>query len=591
MNKPAIYHRSKSNYSYSISEDTLQLRLRTAASDFDEIYVVYGVKYGWHNKKEKLMQCILSDSEYDYYEVNISEKTKRFTYYFKLISNGKVFNFTEAGLLNEADENTFTEYFYQYPYINEKDRHIVPEWVKDAACYQIFPDRFSNGNSSLDPKNVKPWETKPTPWNFMGGDLIGITEKLDYIKGLGINVIYMTPFFKSNSNHKYDIIDYCEIDPHFGTKDDFKNLVNKAHSMGMKVVLDAVFNHSALEFFAFQDVIKYEEKSKYKEWFFINKFPINLDKIMKASKNSKKDDWYIVKNENILTYECFGYYPGMPKLNTANPETKKYLLNVGRYWIEEFDIDGWRLDVSNEVDHSFWRDFRETIKSTKKECLIIGEIWDNGEPWLRGDQFDGVMNYGLTNAVKDLIAYTTIDAETFRKRINQLLMRCTDTANQAMLNLLDSHDTERILNSVDKSRDKLIMALGIVFTFPGIPMIYYGTEIGMTGANDPGCRKCMPWNEKKWNKTILKSVKRLIEIYRTQKALQTGNFRWEKQNNSNIVAYSRNLKKDSILVLFNNSSQTEELTLPEKYQKASLLFATNKNKRKLSPFELRILYL
>ena len=587
MNKLTVYHAAKSNYSFAVSNNTLRLRLRTASDDFNEVYAVYGVKYGWHNKKEKLMNKILTDSEFDYYEVDITEETKRFAYYFKLCAKDNSYYFTENGVQIETDENLIKEYYFQFPYINEIDRHITPDWIKSAACYQIFPDRFNNGNPELNPYNVKAWGTKPTPWNFMGGDLPGITKKLDYIKELGINVVYMTPFFKSNSNHKYDTIDYYEIDPHFGTKDDFKNLVNKAHALGMRVMLDAVFNHSAIEFFAFQDVLRNEENSKYKDWFHINKFPINLDRIMKASKNSKKADWYIQNGENILTYECFGYYPGMPKLNTANPELKQYLLNAGKYWITEFDIDGWRLDVANEVDHSFWRDFRNIVKSSKPEALIIGEIWNDGEPWLRGDQFDGIMNYGFTNAVKDLIAFKTIDTEIFKQRINQLLMRNTDTASQAMLNLLDSHDTERILTSVDDSKEKLIMCLAFIYTFPGIPMIYYGTEIGITGSNDPGCRKCMQWNEKKWNKEILASVKKLINIYKSELTLQSGNFSWADVCNKEVIAFRRNGINNTILIVANNTKDVEKIKLPELFKDAKLLFGNNEY-CSMHPYEIKI---
>ena len=580
MNRLAVYHKSKSNFAYAVSENKLHIRLKTASGDFDKVYIAYGEKYAWHHKNEKLMECILIDCEYDYFQTEIIGKSKRFTYYFKLVKNQKTYFYTESGLLDDCEESTFSEYYFQFPYINKKDLHVVPDWIYNAACYQIFPDRFKNGNPKLNPPNVEKWGCKPTTENFMGGDLPGITEKLDYLKKLGINTVYMTPFFKSNSNHKYDIIDYMEIDPCFGTKEDFRKLVEKAHAMGMKVFLDAVFNHSATDFFAFKDVLENGKNSIYKDWFFIKKFPIEINEIFTATRENQCADWYMVNGEDILSYECFGYYPSMPKLNTGNDEVRKYFIDVGKYWIDKFDIDGWRLDVSNEIDHSFWREFRSEIKAVKNDILIIGEIWDNGEPWLRGDQFDGVMNYGLTQAIKDYIANGFINKDKFILRINRVLMRNTDTANDAMLNLLDSHDTERLFTTLKENEDKLIMCLGIVYTFIGIPMIYYGTEIGMTGKNDPDCRKCMIWNEKKWNKKIFNSVKKLIKLRKTEKALQSGTFRWVHLN-KNLVSYIRTYEESSVLVVINNTDTSCSFILPEDYKNAIDIF----NKTKSSVIE------
>ena len=292
-----------------------------------------------------------------------------------------------------------------------------------------------------------------------------------------------------------------------------------------------------------------------------------MEKILTAEQNATSEDWYIVNDKDVLSYECFGYYSIMPKLNTNNSGLQEYLINIGKYWIEEFNIDGWRLDVSNEISHVFWRRFRHQIKALDKDILIVGEIWDNGEPWLRGDQFDGAMNYGLTQAIKDYFANTIIDKDTFRIRINKLLMRNTDTANSAMLNLLDSHDTERMFTSLNESEDKMIMCLGIVYTFIGIPMIYYGTEIGMTGENDPGCRKCMIWDTVKWNKKIFETLKKLIKIRTDEKVLQYGNFMWLDIHNE-LLTYTRNYKNKSILVIINNSVKAIKYELPSVYKNA-----------------------
>ena len=222
----------------------------------------------------------------------------------------------------------------------------------------------------------------------MAGTLKESLNILDYLEELGINGIYFTPIFHAYSNHKYDTIDYREIDPQFGTKETLKTLIEECHKRNIRVMLDAVFNHSGYYFLPFQDLLEKGEKSKYKDWFHPHSFPL--------------------KGGERPNYETFGFFESMPKLNTANPEVKKYLLEVSAYWIEEFDIDGWRLDVANEVDQPFWREFRKTVKNIKPDLYILGEIWHDSMPWLRGDQFDAVMNYPFTNHVFRLVASQTI---------------------------------------------------------------------------------------------------------------------------------------------------------------------------------------
>src|SRR5699024_5658775 len=206
----------------------------------------------------------------------------------------------------------------------------------------------------------------------------GIIKHLDYLVDLGINGIYFTPIFKAHSNHKYDTIDYMEIDPQFGDKSTFKELVKACHEKGIRIMLDAVFNHSGYYFSQFQDVLEKGENSKYKNWFHIKDFPIQTDP--------------------VPNFDSFAFTSHMPKLNTEHPDVKQYLLDVATYWIKEFDIDGWRLDVANEVDHQFWREFRTAVKSVKQDVYILGEIWHDSMPWLQGDQFDAVMNYPFTNS-------------------------------------------------------------------------------------------------------------------------------------------------------------------------------------------------
>ena len=214
-----------------------------------------------------------------------------------------------------------------------------------------------------------------------------------------------------------------EIDPQFGTKETFKALVEECHKHGIKVMLDAVFNHSGYFFEKFQDVLENGEKSAYKEWFHIHEFPIIT--------------------EPLPNYDTFAFTPYMPKLNTAHPDVKEYLLEVGRYWVREFNIDGWRLDVANEVDHNFWREFRTEIKTLNPEVYILGEIWHDALPWLQGDQFDAVMSYPVTNALLSYFANDSIKASEFMKQITESLHSYSMNVNEAAFHLLDSHDTPK----------------------------------------------------------------------------------------------------------------------------------------------------
>ena len=241
------------------------------------------------------------------------------------------------------------------------------------------------------------WGDKPTPKNFAGGDLRGIINHLDYLSNLGITAIYLTPIFKSPSNHKYDIINYYLIDEHFGSLGDLKELIEKAHQKGMRVILDAVFNHCSMESKEFSDVMTKGVNSPYYDWFLINgDYP----------------------DPESVNYECFASCNYMPKWNTSNSKVQEFLINVGLYWIREANIDGWRLDVSDEVSHDFWRQFRKAIKAEKSDCVLIGENWHDAYPYLMGDQYDSIMNYAFTKACLDYFAFDNFNAFDLSHQLN-----------------------------------------------------------------------------------------------------------------------------------------------------------------------------
>ncbi len=541
MNRHAVYHRPKSNYCFAYDNDKVYIRLRAAKGDVDKSILIYGDKYDWNKNKKIAMKLTCCDKDFDYYTAVIKPPNNRLSYYFTLESGEEKYHYTEWGVFKKLKEDEIPNHLFNFPYINNIDIHRVPEWTKDAIFYLIFPERFNNGDSSINPKNVKAWGGKPKRDNYFGGDLKGITEKLDYLNQLGVNAIYMTPIFKANTNHKYDTTDYMEIDPCFGDKDTLKKLVKEAHKREIKVILDAVFNHCGYLFKPFQDVVEKGKNSKYYDWFYIRKWPLE-----------KKPP----------SYEAFAFEAHMPKLNTENPELKEYILNVAKYWIEEAHIDGWRLDVANEIDHQFWRDFRKVVKAAKEDAFIIGEIWHDSLPWLMGDQFDSIMNYPVTNACIQYFAYNNINHTEFKELINNIRMRYTKQVNEVVFNLLDSHDTSRFLTKCGGDTKKLMLASGFMLTLPGAPCIYYGTEIGMEGNDDPDCRKPMDWDEDNWDNDLFNFYKSLIALRKEHIALRRGSFKWIDID-SDVISYIREFEDEKILILINNSDESKSVKLDD----------------------------
>lgn len=488
MDERAILHTPESKYCFALNERTICLRLRISKNDLPEkIAVLYGGKYSFAIQQNKVeMSRSNEDRLYAYYTVSIPITDVRFVYIFEITYKNHSYYYSEDGLTEKYDFELSYYNCFQYAYINKCDLIEPVGWLNTATFYQIFIDRFAIGNSNKNYITMN-WNDIPTPKSFAGGDLRGIINKLSYLSKLGINALYLTPIFRSISNHKYDISDYFAIDEQFGTKEDLKELVQKAHSMEIKIVLDAVFNHCSDQFAPFQDVLKNGKKSKY-------------------------FDWFIITKEEPLEYEMFGSCAYMPKFNTSNPEVCSYLIQIGVYWIKQFDIDGWRLDVSDEVSHDFWRQFRKAVKAEKASCVLIGENWHDANQYLRGDQFDSIMNYAFTKACLDFYAFNEYTACDLANKLNELLMRNTDITNNMMLNLLDTHDTHRFLTRVEGNKDKLMSALALTYFFPGVPCIYYGTENAMEGGYDPDCRRTINWKLEQQENKVKSLIYFLTEL-------------------------------------------------------------------------------
>ncbi|MEJ5352045.1 MAG: glycoside hydrolase family 13 protein [Melioribacteraceae bacterium] len=574
-----------------------------------------------------------------------------------------------------------------------------PQWAKEAVWYQIFPERFFNGDKSNDPKpedlkgswpyfvpdgwQIHPWTSdwyelqsweKNTGMDFYrnaglrryGGDLQGVIDKLDYLKELGVTAIYLNPIFEAPSLHKYDASMYHHVDNNFGPDPEgdrkiwqtenpadpstwwwtsadklFLKLIEEAHSRNIKIIIDGVFNHTGTTFWAFQDILKNQQNSPYKDWYVIKKW----DNPETPENEFDYQGWYGVKDLPEIREDENGIVEA-----PAN-----HIHAVVKRWMDPNNdgnpadgIDGWRLDVADMVSHKFWQKFRKWVREINPEAYLVGEVWwknwrndemYNAAPWLK-KEFDAVMNYRFTRAIKNLIFskkyFTGIDGfvDTIKTMMNQY-----GENFYVMMNLLGSHDTERLASLIvnpdnlydhngnpaqnpefdvrkpnEEERRKQKLAVAIQFTFPGAPHIYYGDEAGMWGGDDPDCRKPMVWKEFKYDAekshpfgksrisdnvsfddSLFNWYKKLALLRNQNKILSLGKIHFIPIKEKKLLVYKREYDKSEILVVANiDSIETEiELNTFDKTKKNWNELLTGRiiaNKRiSLKPYEILIL--
>ena len=568
ISRESILHRPKSNFAYGYDEETLHIRIRTKSDDVDKVTLRIGDPYiwtrggadggnleakdgsGWSGVNVEMTKEVTTEY-HDYWFASFKPTHKRSRYAFILESEEETLLVGERRIITMDDKNAWVlsdlSNFFCFPYLNKKDVHRIPDWVKDTVWYQIFPDRFENGDKSIDPDGVDPWGSKPKHHNFNGGDIQGIINRLDYLKDMGFNGIYMCPIFEACTNHRYDTVDYMEIDSGLGDKEKFKELIEEAHKRGIKIMLDAVFNHMGSNSPIWLDVVKNNETSKYKDWFHIHKFPVY-------------DKPYDELDGRYLNYETFGRVKSMPKVNTENQEVIDYFMKVGKYWVEEFNIDAWRIDVANEVDHHFWRKFRDEVKSVKEDIFLLGEIWHDAEAWLQGDQFDAVMNYPLTDAMKQFFCTKTINKSEFIHAVNQVKISYSQQVTEHNFNLLDSHDTSRLLTTASGDVDRIKLSYFFMMTQLGSPCIYYGSELPMEGKHGGGLedhRKCMTFDH--IGSEMHTFMTDIIRMRHEHKELKVYDNEWI--DHDNLLMF----KKGNLLIIINPTLEEQIVELEHEY--------------------------
>ncbi len=513
-----ISHYADQRDAFFLENGKLRIRIETARGDMNAIYLHVRDKYIGLDRADTRacykMRRYASDFGHDYFSADIDiQMAGHFQknpdmlclrYFFELVD--------EAGARVWYGDSRFfsgepgdVEAMYDCPLISRRELTFrIPDWAKNAVVYQIFPTRFATTEDVPD----KLWYKAPIAWNDdLKGNLRGIIEHIPYLKELGVDVIYMTPIFRSNTSHKYDTIDYYAVDPSLGDENDLHELVDKAHANGMRVMLDGVFNHTSPDFFAFKDIKKNGKKSEYYDWYYLDS-----DDISFGSRTEKP------------SYQSFAYVGMMPKLNLSNPETADYVTGVACHYIKEFGIDGWRLDVADEIGHSFWKKFRKAVKAVNPDALLVGEVWHFSPDFLQGDEWDSVMNYAFYKNIGEMICEGHITPSGFLSQQGFLNGEYHSAVLPVLWNLIDSHDTSRFLYRAGGDKRKLALAAAFQMLTPGTPFIYYGDEVAMTGGDDPDNRRGMLWDELKQDKDMYHWYQRLTYFRHTINALTQGDY-------------------------------------------------------------------
>ncbi|MBT4291860.1 hypothetical protein HOD41_04155, partial [bacterium] len=566
-----------------LSLTTVELTAYAHKGDIQQMSVNYSVDGSDFKVAE--MSPADSDPLYQYYNntIELPSAESELNFFFTYTDGNEVVNLGTAGF-GSSDPFKYTKEILP-PF-------LTPEWARTGIVYQIFPERFNNGDKTNDPDFSEKWyqgrnslpssgktngeyfhmvddwtdsaglakspyrtDGKPDYFSFFGGDIEGVNQKLDYLQDLGITVIYFNPLNQGMSNHKYDPTDYMKLDPHFGTPEEFKSFMKNAHDHGIRVVVDMAFNHTGNWHFAFEDCVEKGDKSEYWSWYEWKKWPL------------PKHDNY----NAIDYYDCwwgFGLHPNLnwdlscqnaaennkTDISQADPNMPvvNHVLDVARYWLGELDIDGFRLDVPNEVPFWFWKMFNDVCHEVNPDCWLVGELWGNAASWIGPHCFDSTMNYKyFRDPVMDFFGKGRIDAVSFDSRLAPGRYAYPAQSVGCMMNLIDSHDTIRYLTSTGDVR-RLKSAVLFGMTYVGMPHIWYGNEVGMTGGKDPDCRRPMDWNYEADNRKVelREYYGRITRFRRDHKVLSLGDFQ-TVITDGKLYGYARRLDADCAFTLLN----------------------------------------
>lgn len=570
MKTPFLYH-AQTHDGLTLQGDLLTVVFKTEAIEFDKVQVRHEPDNEEYlvdlhkTERQGRLQC---------WEATFAiNKDRALTHYvFKVVLGAKQYWLDAKGISKRIPSK---EFHFKY-----NSAHKPPVWVSEQVFYQIFPDRFCNQDPTIsvvngeyqvkngscdviakswgEPVSVQPGEGGI---EFYGGDLAGIESKLDYLQELGITSVYLNPVFSSLSNHKYDTTDYFNVDSHLGSNQQFASLTANIHQRGMKVVLDAVFNHTSAEHPWFDKSNKTEQgafhhsTSPYRDYYFFK------------GKSKEYIGWKGVSN--------------LPVLNFDNQEVKDYIYQsdeaVIKHWLRSpYHIDGWRFDVIHMLGEGegaknnahYVQEFRKATKQENSEAYVLGEHFFEATSWLQGDQEDGAMNYyGFAHPLRALLAKQDIGYDPIDISVSEFVDWLLEAKaklpwdNQlTQLNQMDSHDTARLISLVEGNEALMKIASTLLMTYVGTPCLYYGTEVGLEGENDPDNRRCFPW-ESVDSSPWFSHYQRLISLRKEYKALQKGWLHPLHIDESSFI-FARVLGDEVIIVGMNLMGEILETTLP-----------------------------
>ena len=601
--------------------DELQLWFRTAAHDVDEVYL--------ENRELCIpMNKVISNKAFDFYEVKYKLEDKPFRYHFKIRSGNEICYYNKWGA-----ESKLVDY-YDFKIV---PGFTAPDWAKGAVMYQIYTDRFCNGDPDNDVQtgeyfyigeqvhHVDDWYRDPQPMDvreFYGGDIQGIIDKLDYLHGLGVEVVYCNPLFVSPSNHKYDIQDYDYIDPHFGVIVDdegevlkegdtdnthatryinrvtrksnleasnefFAKVVQEIHARGMKVIIDGVFNHcGSFNKWLDKEHIYRDSTDEYAPGAF-ERYESPYHNFFKFYSNQWPDN---------NSYDGWWGHDTLPKLNyEGSKELEEYILSIGRKWVSApYNVDGWRLDVaadlgySPEYNHYFWKRFREEVKKANPDAIILAEHYGDSYEWLQGDQWDTIMNYdafmepvtwfltGMEKHSDEARPDSYGNPDYFFGAMHHNMARMGGQSVAISMNELSNHDHSRFLTRTNRTVgrtntlgpeaannnvNKAVFKEAVVMqmTLPGAPTVYYGDEAGVCGFTDPDNRRTYPWGHE--DTELIDFHRAAIKMHKENDVLRKGSYK-SLYSAYNVVAYGRFTSDDAAIIIVNNNDDEVRARIP-----------------------------
>ncbi len=571
MERSAIYHRPASEMAYMADKQNYRLQLKTKHRDITRVQVIFGAPQmlvkdsgqtdAWEYATKE-MDKRLQNGIYNVWEVKLPiPATRKLKYAFHLLDREGNELLYDANLMQLYTPKAVQEMTgFLTPYLVLDETATTPEWTQKMIWYRLMPDRFANGDQKKDLKDILEWGQKADKAKFFGGDLQGIIDNLDHIQGLGFNGIYLSPVFDAYSNHKFDTIDYYEIDPAFGTKEKFKELIEAIHQRGMKVMLDITCDHLSDFSLQWQDVRKYGTRSSFAKWFLIKEFPVRYVP-------SELPDY-----SERLTYEALNNNPHMPKVDLENPEVQAYFGNILTYWTRNFDIDGWSIADSNEIPAAFKRYLLETLRQVKADIYLLGNtIAKKAE---HDDVFAGNNSIDVRELVEGTFITKNIPPTELAYALNEHQLRADPSTLSASLLAADSPQTQRILAKCEGNVQLLRAVLAFMFMQPESPSILYGTEKGIKAGTEAALQPCMEWKDDQASAEMQRFLKTLLAMrIRYNNVLCEGSFEWGQCSNQySYLSFSRRLGDKRLFALFNLGYGSIKIILP---QNCKLLLGQN----------------